>query len=476
MTNKIAIIIPTRGRPERVAKLLDNIEKTTTEPYAVYFGVDPDDIATKAACKALNANMVINATPSKYGPTINNCYHKTAEPFLMLAADDVEFTKGWDTDMLKVMENPKIGIVGHIDNWPISKTGKHGSHLLVRRSYIQTHSGVEDEPDVIYSSAYNHYNTDIETEQTAMKRGAFAMSDALIHHHHWCNGEAVKDETYTVAQRDNMRHDNDVYNQRRHRFEQWHLESLQQGKVVRVNQGKLSVVMPIYNCPKETLMTIESLYANTYHEVELILVDNGSTDPAIPQLMQEITHPNVKKFTLTPNRMCTYAWNFGVAHATGDYVAVINNDITFSKNWDVVLMNELDNPGVFIANPYQTDPGCSQPYGKAERAGNIDIRGTCYMMSRKAVAALFPIPRDLVMWFNDYWLTWKVEKLQKKSVFCPDASVFHLGSKSSQNFHNQYGTYWWINRGDAYAFELMTGISTKHWQEICAANLGIDKP
>ena len=466
--NTIAIIIPTRGRPDRIKKIVKNVAEATTLPYAIYFGIDPDDIETQAAITAAGATAIVNAQPSTYGPTVNNCYHRTSEPFLLLGADDIEFDCGWDLKMMAKMKDDHIGIVGHYDNWPISQTGCHGSHLLVRREYIRSRSGVDDEIDTIYSSAYWHYNTDIETEQTAMKRGAFAMSDATIRHHHWVNHEAFKDQTYCNAQNNNMAHDAQVYNQRRKRFEQYLLEYLQVGKVYRVNSGTLSIVLPIYNCYEETRQTIESLYQNTYHEFELILIDNGSTDTRIRELINELPQQNIKRFILPENKYCTFAWNFGVTRATGDYIAIINNDITLSKNWDVVLMNHLGSDN-YIASPYQTDFGCAAPYGKAERAGNIDIRGACFMISRTSTNKLFPIPKELVMWFGDYWLAWKCEQLGKLSVFCSDAVIYHMGSKSSQVFDNDTGLLWWINRGDALQFQLMTGVDTKHWQDLCNA-------
>ena len=472
----IAIIIPTRGRPEKVSVMVKNIEATITYPHQVYFYIDSDDSATIAACKDAKANFVIGSPSDKYGKKINTAYHQTIEPFLMLAADDVEFTPGWDKTMMAQFDDPKIGIVGHYDNWLIGQTGKHGSHLLVRRAYIQKFSGVEDEENTIYSTQYFHYNTDIETEQTAMKRGAFAMSKAIIYHHHWVNGESQKDATYTQAFNENMDHDNKIFNQRRHRFEQFNLDFLHQGKVMRVNQGKLSVVLPIYNCPQETRETIESLYANTYHDFELILVDDFSTDLRCREIINNPGHPNVKAFQMQQNRGCTHSWNFGVSKATGDYIAIINNDITLSKNWDVVLMNEVDKKDVYIASPYQTDPGCETPYGQAERAGDIAIRGTCFMLSRKSADALFPIPKDLVMWFNDYWLVWKCEQLKKKSVFNSEAVVFHLGSKATQSLDKEFRIFWWIVRGDALVFENITGIDTSHWKKLTAAHLPGDGP
>ncbi len=135
---------------------------------------------------------------------------------------------------------------------------------MVSRKYIQECSGVEDEANVIYSSQYRHVQCDIETEQTAMKRGAFIMSEAVIPHRHWFVDKTIKkDATYERAIACQS-HDEQVYNQRRHRFEQYLFEALFAGKIVRVNQGKLSIVIASYNQCKYLQNTILSLLQPTF--------------------------------------------------------------------------------------------------------------------------------------------------------------------------------------------------------------------
>jgi len=107
---------------------------------------------------------------------------------------------------------------------------------------------------------------DIETEQTAMKNGIFAMSKAYIHHNHWVNKKAEKDETYKKGEI-LLPEDLKTFNSRRKNFEQYLFEELYQGNIVQVNRGKLVIVMASYNAPWSIKQTIESLYINTYHDL-----------------------------------------------------------------------------------------------------------------------------------------------------------------------------------------------------------------
>jgi len=464
MVAKIAILIPTMGRAERLEKIGKNIKLTTKSSYNLFFIAEARDRETISKCEQLGLNCIVNLGGS-YVSAINLAFNSTKEPFLLLGADDISFTQEWDTLMLAEMENPKIGVVGHLDDWAISKTKKHGSHLLIRRSYIDKFSGVEDEASVVYSSAYKHFHCDIETEQTAMKRNAFAHSNAVIEHNHWVNGKATKDKTYLDAL-PLLDKDNETFIQRRHNFEQYLVDELREGNIYKVNRGKLSIVMASYNAPQAIKETIESLYANTYHNFELIIVDDNSSNSNTLDYIKSLVKPSLKRVFLKKQGFTTNAWNVGVKEATGDYIAVLNNDITLSKNWDVYLINELDKKGAMIANPFQTDVAEPLPYGKSERSGNINIRGVCYAFKKTDRDYLFPLPSQLVMWFSDWWLALKVDEAKAKSVFVEKAVVFNMGSKSSGDLQEEKGLLWWIIRGDALQFEKMTGIDVSHWENI----------
>jgi GT2 family glycosyltransferase len=227
-----------------------------------------------------------------------------------------------------------------------------------------------------------------------------------------------------------------------------------------------------YNAPRYLKETIECLYATTYHDFELIIVDDNSDLPTKRVINQSA--PKAKKYFNDKQQYVTAVWNKGVKHATGDYVVVINNDITFSKHWDVPLIAALDqDEDVWIANPYQTDPACSEPYGKADRAGGIDIRGTCFALKREAIKELFPIPPQLIVWFNDSYLAWKTEELGKKSVFVPGSTIFHHCSKSSTEMEQKTRAFHWICRGDALEYERLTGEDQTHLKRVIAKRLGL---
>jgi hypothetical protein len=151
----IAILIPTYGRFTRLESVAKNIHDTTTRSHTIYFLCEKTDLQTIRELRRVNEKFIL-CDGNTYVSAINRGYRETTEPYLLLGSDDIEFTKGWDEKMIWEFMDEKIGVVGAMDEWEITKTGKHGSHLMISRQYIQKHSGVKDEADVVYSSQYIH--------------------------------------------------------------------------------------------------------------------------------------------------------------------------------------------------------------------------------------------------------------------------------------------------------------------------------
>ena len=84
---------------------------------------------------------------------------------------------------------------------------------------------------------------------------------------------------------------------------------------------KATIVIPNINGKGWLKDSIESVYAQTEQDFELIIVDNGSTDESLEQARSYCGRPN---FTLIENGTNTgfsHAVNQGIARAKGEYVS-----------------------------------------------------------------------------------------------------------------------------------------------------------
>ncbi len=86
---------------------------------------------------------------------------------------------------------------------------------------------------------------------------------------------------------------------------------------------KISVVIPCFNAEKYVIAAIRSALAQDWPDIEIIVVDDGSTDHSAQWVND--TFPKVKVFQ-QPNRGVAAARNKGIQHATGDWIAFLDAD------------------------------------------------------------------------------------------------------------------------------------------------------
>jgi glycosyltransferase involved in cell wall biosynthesis len=116
-------------------------------------------------------------------------------------------------------------------------------------------------------------------------------------------------------------------------------------KRVSVNRAKklISVVLPSYNHEQYVGKALDSLKIQTQGDLEIIVVDDGSTD-ATPEVVQTFIdrHRGLNvRFLKQRNRGAHASINRGVAEATGDYIAILNSDDFYHHERLEVLLDAL---------------------------------------------------------------------------------------------------------------------------------------
>ena len=104
------------------------------------------------------------------------------------------------------------------------------------------------------------------------------------------------------------------------------------------NSPLVSVVIPAYNRADTLADAIESAKAQTYNEIEIVVVDDGSTDET-PQLIEN--YPNVK-YHRQKNRGANAARNMGVERSEGVFVAFLDADDLWKPKKIEQQVNEFD--------------------------------------------------------------------------------------------------------------------------------------
>ncbi len=112
---------------------------------------------------------------------------------------------------------------------------------------------------------------------------------------------------------------------------------------------KVSIVIPVYNSEKYIEKTLESVLSQTYENIEVIVVDDGSTDKS-GEIVEKIarTDERIKYFKIK-NGGPGNARNTGVQKATGKYIGFCDGDDLIDPQMYETLVAYLENADVDIA-------------------------------------------------------------------------------------------------------------------------------
>lgn len=109
---------------------------------------------------------------------------------------------------------------------------------------------------------------------------------------------------------------------------------------------KLSLIVPVYNAEKYLTECLTSIVAELTDEMELIIVNDGSTDSS-SKICKQFECSNVRIFE-NDNHGVSYSRNFGIDKAIGEYICFIDADDILSKNWSKNILENLNSAFDYI--------------------------------------------------------------------------------------------------------------------------------
>ncbi len=218
---------------------------------------------------------------------------------------------------------------------------------------------------------------------------------------------------------------------------------------------KATIVIPNINGKGWLRDSIESIYAQTEQDFELIVVDNGSTDESLEQARAYCARPN---FTLIENGVNTgfsHAVNQGIARARGEYVVLFNNDAFAEPQWLAALLHTAgQDPRIFAvqslmirhfereladdAGDYVTVMAFACKEGDGRRASRYTRQkrifsacGGASLYRKRILDEIGWFDENFFAYFEDVDLSWRANNAGYKNVLCPSARCYHICGAST---------------------------------------------
>lgn len=103
--------------------------------------------------------------------------------------------------------------------------------------------------------------------------------------------------------------------------------------------NKVSIIVPVYNVDKYISECVDSIINQTYKNIEIILVDDGSTDNSGKTCDNYSQNDKRIKVIHQKNAGAANAKNTGLDNVTGDYIAFIDSDDVVEADWIETMLN-----------------------------------------------------------------------------------------------------------------------------------------
>lgn len=115
---------------------------------------------------------------------------------------------------------------------------------------------------------------------------------------------------------------------------------------------KISVIVPIYNSAQTLERTLNSIVNQNYKNLEIILVNDGSTDNSV-EICKKYSEKDSRILIVNQqNKGVGEARNHGIDVATGDFISFVDSDDTMDENFynELTATQIVTNADIVVAN------------------------------------------------------------------------------------------------------------------------------
>lgn len=236
------------------------------------------------------------------------------------------------------------------------------------------------------------------------------------------------------------------------------------------NHPPASIVVVSYNTASYIESCLMALLELDYPEVEIIVVDNGSTDGSV-ELVRE-RFPDVELAELSDNKGFAGGASVGLYMASGEVLATVNPDVRLDPRWLAVIADTLmtdDGVGVVGSKILYPDGRTIQHAGGVVHyplattdhtgRGEIDhgqydqrkvvsfVTGAALAMRREVGRALnFFDDQFFPVYYEDVDLCWRAKDEGYRVVYQPKAVAQHKESVTVDRRSREYFSYYHANR------------------------------
>lgn len=136
---------------------------------------------------------------------------------------------------------------------------------------------------------------------------------------------------------------------------------------------RVSVIIPVFNAEKYLSKCIDSVLSQTCPELEMILVNDGSTDRS-EKIINTYIHDDRVLYLKQENKGVSAARNLGLSHASGKYIIFVDSDDYLVSDSLDMRIKKAETTDLLISNYYKVDDvGVNETVEYIKEEKNISV-------------------------------------------------------------------------------------------------------
>lgn len=225
----------------------------------------------------------------------------------------------------------------------------------------------------------------------------------------------------------------------------------------------VSIIIVNFNKKEYLAQALDGLRIQSFHDFEIIVVDNGSTDDSASFILREF--PDIKLIALDQNTGFARGNNIAIAQAQGEFIALLNNDAVPSPDWlnALVAAAQRHPQASFFASQVELfyEPGlldsagdsistAGTVYRRGHRQSSVEYLVEEHVFGAQACAAFYRrsafaevglFDEDFFCVYEDADWSTRAQLTGHRCVYVPSARVRHRGGSTLGRFSTTYVYY-----------------------------------
>ena len=234
----------------------------------------------------------------------------------------------------------------------------------------------------------------------------------------------------------------------------------------------ISIIVLNYNAGELLLNCINSLKKSTYQNIEILVVDNISSDGSHTKCKKQF--PDIKLIQNRKNLGYCGGNNVGIKEAKGEFIVILNPDTIVEENWLDEMFNAFNEFGDGLYQPkiislnesdiiqstgnmiHAFGFGFARDKGKKiiEKKEEIEkigyASGTCLFTTKKVLEKVGLLDEFIFLYHDDLDLGWRAAQIGINSYYVPKSKIFHAESYSLKWSAKKF---YWLERNRKYCLK-----------------------